>query len=47
MFDYFRVLDNLSDEDKDIHRAARDFADKEIIPHVQGWWNRYTHPLKL
>ncbi|HQZ16860.1 MAG TPA: acyl-CoA dehydrogenase family protein [Vicinamibacteria bacterium] len=47
MFDYFRVLDNLSDEDKDIHRAARDFVDKEIIPHVQGWWNTDTLPREL
>ena len=47
MFDYFRVLDNLSDEDKDIHRAARDFVDKEIIPHVQGWWNTDTLPRDL
>lgn len=47
MFDYFRVLDNLSDEDKDIHRAARDFVDKEIIPHVQGWWNTDSLPREL
>ena len=47
MFDYFRVLDTLSDEDKDIHRAARDFVDKEIIPHVQGWWNTDTLPREL
>ena len=47
MFDYFRVLDNLSDEEKDIHRAARDFVDKEIIPHVQGWWNTDSLPGEL
>jgi glutaryl-CoA dehydrogenase len=47
MFDYFRVLDTLSDEDKDIHRAARDFVDKEIIPHVQGWWNTDSLPREL
>ena len=47
MFDYFRVLDSLSDEDKDIHRAARDFVDKEIIPHVQGWWNTDSLPREL
>jgi len=47
MFDYFRVLDNLSDEEKDIHRAARDFVDKEIIPHVQGWWNTDSLPREL
>jgi glutaryl-CoA dehydrogenase len=47
MFDYFRVLENLSDEDRDIHRAAREFVDKEIIPHVQGWWNTDTLPRQL
>ena len=47
MFDYFRVLETLSDEDKDIHRAARDFVDKEIIPHVQGWWNTDSLPREL
>ena len=47
MFDYFRVLDTLSDEDKAIHRAARDFVDKEIIPHVQGWWDKDTLPREL
>lgn len=47
MFDYFRALDDLSDEEKDIHRAAREFVDKEIIPHVQGWWDRDTLPREL
>ena len=47
MFDYFRVLENLSSEEKDIHRAARDFVDKEIIPHVQGWWDNDTLPREL
>ena len=47
MFDYFRVLDTLSAEDKDIHKAARDFVDKEIIPHVQGWWDKDTLPSGL
>jgi glutaryl-CoA dehydrogenase len=47
MFDYFRVLDTLSDEDKAIHRAAREFVDAEIIPHVQGWWNNDTLPPDL
>ena len=47
MFDYFRVLETLSPEDKDIHKAARDFVDKEIIPHVQGWWDKDTLPREL
>jgi glutaryl-CoA dehydrogenase len=47
MFDYFRVFETLSDEEKDIHRAARDFVDKEIIPHVQGWWNTDSLPREL
>jgi glutaryl-CoA dehydrogenase len=47
MFDYFRVLENLTPEEKDIHKAARAFVDKEVIPHVQGWWNQDTLPREL
>src|SRR5436190_4700697 len=47
MFDYFRALDDLGPEEKDIHRAAREFVDSEIVPHVQGWWDKDMLPREL
>ena len=37
MFDYFKVLDNLKPEERDIHTMVREFVDAEIIPNVQVW----------
>jgi glutaryl-CoA dehydrogenase len=47
MFDYFKVLETLSPEERDIHALAREFVDGEVIPHVQGWWDQGTLPREL
>ena len=44
MFDYFRALDGLSDEEREIHKTVRAFVDEAVIPHVQGWWDSDTLP---
>ncbi len=47
MFDYFKALESLSPEEKDIHALVREFVDKEIIPHVGAWWDEGTLPREL
>ena len=47
MFDYFRALDGLTDEERDIHATVRAFVDEAIVPHVQGWWDADTLPREL
>ncbi len=47
MFDYFKVLETLKPEERDIHAAAREFVDKEILPNIQAWWDNDTLPREL
>jgi glutaryl-CoA dehydrogenase len=47
MFDYFAALETLTPTEKDIHSLAREFVDKEIIPHVGAWWDEGTLPREL
>ena len=47
MFDYFKALDGLTDEEREIHRTVRAFVDAAVIPHVQGWWDDDTLPREL
>ena len=47
MFDYFRALDGLTDEERDIHATVRAFVDEAIVPNVQGWWDADTLPREL
>ena len=47
MFDYFKVLDNLKPEERDIQTMVREFVDAEIIPNVQAWWDEGTLPRAL
>ena len=47
MFDYFRALDGLTDEERDIHATVRAFVDETIVPNVQGWWDADTLPREL
>ena len=47
MFDYFRALDGLADEEREIHATVRAFVDEAIVPHVQGWWDTDTLPREL
>ncbi len=47
MFDYFKALETLSSDEKDIHALAREFVDKEILPNIQSWWDEGTLPREL
>ena len=47
MFDYFKILENLKPEERDIHTMVREFVDAEIIPHVGEWWDEGTLPRSL
>jgi glutaryl-CoA dehydrogenase len=47
MFDYFKALETLSPEEKDIHALARQFVDQEILPNIQSWWDEGTLPREL
>ena len=47
MFDYFRALDGLADEEREIHATVRAFVDEAIVPNVQGWWDGDTLPREL
>jgi glutaryl-CoA dehydrogenase len=47
VFDYFRALDGLADEEREIHATVRAFVDEAIVPNVQGWWDGDTLPREL
>ena len=47
MFDYFRALDGLTGEEREIHATVRSFVDEAIVPHVQDWWDADTLPRDL
>ena len=47
VFDYFRALDGLADEEREIHATVRAFVDEAIVPNVQGWWDADTLPREL
>jgi glutaryl-CoA dehydrogenase len=42
--DYLQVDDLLSDEDRAIRDTVRDFAEKELAPHVAEWYDEGTLP---
>ena len=36
MFDYFRALDGLTGEEREIHATVRSFVDEAIVPHSRA-----------
>ena len=46
MFDYFKMLDLVQPEERDVHAAARKFFDTEITPHVDDWWETEGTPVR-
>ncbi|AAF12445.1 acyl-CoA dehydrogenase family protein [Deinococcus radiodurans] len=46
MFDYFKMLDLVSPDERDIHAATRKFVDAEIIPHIGDWWEHESAPTR-
>ncbi|MGX9688346.1 acyl-CoA dehydrogenase family protein [Deinococcus wulumuqiensis] len=46
MFDYFRMLDLVTPDERDIHAATRKFVDAEIMPHIGEWWEHESAPTR-
>ena len=45
--DFMEIDAFLSDEEKLARQAVREFADKEVIPHIEGWYREGKFPLHL
>jgi len=45
--DYFLVDELLSDDERLIRDTVRRFVDREVLPHVGGWWLRGEFPVHL
>ncbi len=44
MLDYYRILDELSPEERQVQAAAREFLEGRVMPNVSGWWEEETFP---
>ena len=38
--DYFRIGDQLTGEERGYLRRARDFVDEQVLPVINGFWER-------
>jgi glutaryl-CoA dehydrogenase len=45
--DYLNVDHLLSDEERDIRDAVRDFVQERVVPHVGDWFEQATLPMEL
>jgi len=45
--DYFRIGDQLTREERDYWRRTRDFVDDEVLPVINGYWERAEFPWPL
>jgi len=45
--DYFRIADQLTAEERDYWRRTRDFVDHEVLPVINGYWERAEFPWPL
>jgi glutaryl-CoA dehydrogenase len=45
--DYFGIADQLTDEELDYLRRARAFVDDEVLPVINGYWERAEFPWPL
>jgi glutaryl-CoA dehydrogenase len=45
--DYFRIGDQLTQEERDYLRRARDFVDDEVLPVINGFWESAEFPWPL
>jgi glutaryl-CoA dehydrogenase len=45
--DYFRIADQLTREERDYWRRTRDFVDDEVLPVINGYWERAELPWPL
>jgi glutaryl-CoA dehydrogenase len=45
--DYFRIADQLTHEERGYWRRTRDFVDEEVLPVINGYWERAEFPWPL
>jgi glutaryl-CoA dehydrogenase len=45
--DYFRIADQLTAEERDYLQRTRDFVDGEVLPVINGYWERAEFPWPL
>jgi glutaryl-CoA dehydrogenase len=45
--DYFRIADQLTVQEMDIWRRTRDFVDDQVLPEINGYWERGEFPWPL
>ena len=45
--DFMEIDTFLSDEEKLVRQTVREFADKEVVPHIQGWFREGRFPMHL
>jgi glutaryl-CoA dehydrogenase len=45
--DYFHIGDQLTDAERDYWRRTRDFVDDEVLPVINGYWERAEFPWPL
>ena len=45
--DYYLLEKLLSDEEREVRDKVRDFADREVIPIINDYWNREEFPFEL
>jgi glutaryl-CoA dehydrogenase len=45
--DYFRIADQLTPEERDYLQRTRDFVDNEVLPVINGYWERAEIPWPL
>jgi glutaryl-CoA dehydrogenase len=45
--DFFRIGDQLTAEERDYWRRTRDFVDDEVLPVINGYWERGDFPWPL
>lgn len=45
--DYYRLDDRLSDDERNLRDRVRAFADDEVLPIINGYWERAEFPFEL
>jgi glutaryl-CoA dehydrogenase len=45
--DYYLLDETLSDEDRGLRDRVREFADREVLPIINGYWERAEFPFEL
>ena len=45
--DFMEIDTFLSDEEKLVRQTVREFAEKEVVPHIEGWFREGRFPMHL